>query len=224
MNDNDIYVSQSEFTRRWNEKHPEDKITKQYVSKLVIAGEFEKLNNKIPFVKCESVLIEKKKNPEREAQRIANKEKKLNPDNSLFNEKNKPETSITDLNEDELKVYNEKFSKDDEIQIKNDEENKDTNGDIKSLEDATFNDVKKFKEYYQGLQAKLNYEKESGEYIKKEDVEREAFEIARIVRNKLLSVPSRVSAVIASMNDKREVQGYIYDEIYNCLVGFENER
>ena len=73
------------------------------------------------------------------------------------------------------------------------------------------------------MKAKLDYEKECELLVLKEDVERAAYEISRITRNKLLSIPARVSSIVASMNDKREVQSYIYDEIYNALTELERE-
>ena len=217
MTDNDIYISQSDFTRKWNEINPKDTVSRQYISKLVNAGEFPQKHKKIPFNKCKSILEDKKNNPQREAQREANKAKKEGSI-GLFNEKNICEHTLADLNEQEK----EEFYKT-RLEIENLSKEIDENLDDDSFKNKSFNDIKKLKEYYQGLKAKLDYEKECELLVLKEDVERAAYEISRITRNKLLSIPARVSSIVASMNDKREVQSYIYDEIYNALSELERE-
>ena len=217
MTDDDIYISQSDFTRKWNEINPKDTVSRQYISKLVNTGEFPQKDKKIPFNKCKSILEDKKNNPEREAQREANKAKKEGSI-GLFNEENICECTLADLNEQEK----EEFYKT-RLEIENLSEEIDENLDDDSFKNKSFNDIKKLKEYYQGLKAKLDYEKECELLVLKDDVERAAYEISRITRNKLLSIPARVSSIVASMNDKREVQSYIYDEIYNALSELERE-
>lgn len=217
MTDDDIYLTQSEFARKWNIIYPDDTLTRQYISKLVNAGEFPNKDKKIPFNKCKSILEDKKKNPERDAQREANKAKKEG-NVGLFNEKNIHENTVADLSEEEK----EEFFKS-KLEIEDLTKEIDENLDDDSFKYKSFNDIKKLKEYYQGLTAKLDYEKESGLLVLKDDVERAAYEVSRIVRNKLLSIPARVSSIVASMNDKREVQSYIYDEIYNALSELERE-
>lgn len=217
MTDDDIYLTQSEFARKWNIIYPDDTLTRQYISKLVNTGEFPNKYKKIPFNKCKSILEDKKKNPERDAQREANKAKKEG-NVGLFNEKNIHENTVADLSEEEK----EEFYKT-KLEIEDLTKEIDENLDDNSFKYKSFNDIKKLKEYYQGLTAKLDYEKESGLLVLKDDVERAAYEVSRIVRNKLLSIPARVSSIVASMNDKREVQSYIYDEIYNALSELERE-
>ncbi|MDN5061354.1 hypothetical protein O8C86_05795 [Aliarcobacter butzleri] len=217
MTDDDIYISQSDFTRKWNEINPKDTVSRQYISKLVNTGEFPQKDKKIPFNKCKSILENKKNNPEREAQREANKAKKEGSI-GLFNEENICERTLADLNEQEK----EEFYKT-RLEIEDLSKEIDENLDDDSFKNKSFNDIKKLKEYYQGLKAKLDYEKECELLVLKEDVERAAYEISRITRNKLLSIPARVSSIVASMNDKREVQSYIYDEIYNALSELERE-
>ncbi len=213
----DILISQSEFAKRWNDLYPNDTITRQYVSKLVNIGEFPNENKKIPYASCKKKLEEKKNNPEREAQREANRLKKQG-NIGLFNETNVPSESLADMSEEEI----EDFYKAKE-EIKNLSSDIDSSLKDNAIENMSFNDIKKFKEYFQGLKAKLDYERESELLILKEEVERNAYEISRITRNKLLSIPSRVSSILASMNDKREVQGYLYEEIYNALSELSRE-
>lgn len=217
MTFDDIYLTQSEFTRKWNELNPNDTVSRQYISKLVSTGEFPNKDKKIPFNECKNILENKKKNPERDAQREANKAKKEG-NIGLFNEKNVYQNTVADLSEEEKEEFYRTKS-----EIEDLTKEIDKNLDDNSFEDKSFNDIKKLKEYYQGLKAKLDYEKESGLLVLKDDVERAAYEVSRIVRNKLLTIPARVSSIVASMNDKREVQSYIYDELYNALSELERE-
>ncbi len=217
MTFDDIYLTQSEFTRKWNELNPNDTVSRQYVSKLVNTGEFPNKDKKIPFNECKNILENKKKNPEREAQREANKAKK-DGTVGLFNEENIHGNTVADLDEEEKEEFYKTKSEIEELSKEIDE-----NLDDDSFKYKSFNDIKKLKEYYQGLKAKLDYEKECELLVAKEEVERAAYEVSRITRNKLLSIPARVSSIVASMNDKREVQSYIYDEIYNALTELERE-
>ncbi len=215
--EDDIYLSQSEFARKWNSIYPDDTLTRQYISKLVSSGEFPHSNKKVPFNKCKTILEDKKKNPERDAQREANKAKKEG-NIGLFSDKNIYENTVADLTEEEKEEFYRT-----RLEIEDLTDEIDENLDDDPFKFKSFNDIKKLKEYYQGLKAKLDYEKESGLLILKDEVERAAYEISRITRNKLLSIPARVSSIVASMNDKREVQTYIYDEIYNALSELERD-
>lgn len=218
--DNEIYLSQSEFAKRWNASYPNDTISRQYVSKLVKEGVFKTKDKKIPYSKCRKILEDKKSNPEREAQREANKARKKGT-TGLFHNSVIPQKSLADMNEEEkdefYKTKNEVENLSHELGLESDNKNDDT------FENKSFNDIKKLKEYYQGLKAKLDYERECDLLVSKDEVERAAYEVSRITRNKLLGIPARVSSILASMNDKREVQSYIYDEIFNALSELESE-
>jgi len=58
---------------------------------------------------------------------------------------------------------------------------------------------------------------EIGELISVEEVKTEAFNVARVVRNNLLNIPDRVSALLASMNDTEKIHGTLTEEITNAL-------
>ncbi len=218
----DIYVSQSEFTRRWNSEFTPDTISRQYVSKLANDGTFPKIDGKIPFKKCKDILIEKKQNVEREAQRLANQKRKEDDKLNLFSKDVIPKDSIATMTPEQKEDLEKKILVLEE-KLDNEETEKHQNLEIEDFNTATFNDVKKFKEYYQGLQSKFNYEKDKGDFVKIEDVKKDAFELAQLTKNKLLTIPSRVCAIFASMSDKREIQAYLYDEIYNALSELSNE-
>nr|WP_246484042.1 hypothetical protein [Wolbachia endosymbiont of Rhagoletis cerasi] len=58
---------------------------------------------------------------------------------------------------------------------------------------------------------------EIGELISVEEVKTEAFNVARVVRNNLLNIPDRVSALLASMNDTEKIHETLTEEIRTAL-------
>ncbi|MFP3023760.1 MAG: hypothetical protein ACEY3K_13075, partial [Wolbachia sp.] len=46
---------------------------------------------------------------------------------------------------------------------------------------------------------------EIGELVAVEEVKHEAFNVARVVRNNLLNIPNRVSALLASLSDTEKI-------------------
>lgn len=58
---------------------------------------------------------------------------------------------------------------------------------------------------------------EIGELISVEEVKTEAFNVARVVRNNLLNIPDRVSALLASMNDTEKIHEVLTEEIRTAL-------
>jgi hypothetical protein len=60
---------------------------------------------------------------------------------------------------------------------------------------------------------------EIGELVPVEEVKTEAFNVARVVRNNLLNIPDRVSALLASMNDTEKIHETLTEEIRVALEG-----
>lgn len=58
---------------------------------------------------------------------------------------------------------------------------------------------------------------EIGELVAIEEVKREAFNTARVVRNNLLNIPDRVSALLASMNEAEKIHEKLSEEIKTAL-------
>lgn len=108
MTNNEIYISQADFAKRWNNKYPDDTITRQYVGKLVnIIHEFPcDESKKIPYDKCLKILEDKKSAPERQNQREANNRKKnIEKQNDIFCETMIPENSIANLSENDKDIF-----------------------------------------------------------------------------------------------------------------------
>lgn len=58
---------------------------------------------------------------------------------------------------------------------------------------------------------------EIGELVLIEEVKREAFNIARVVRNNLLNIPDRVSALLASIKEEEKIHETLTKEIKTAL-------
>jgi hypothetical protein len=85
-------------------------------------------------------------------------------------------------------------------------------------------------EHYQALTARLEYEKESGKLVPKDDVERQAFNTARKVRDKFFNIPDRidgmlVAAVRTTKDDtaaKRKVRELLIKELHVAASALGN--
>ncbi|MFP3027196.1 MAG: hypothetical protein ACEY3L_13545, partial [Wolbachia sp.] len=63
---------------------------------------------------------------------------------------------------------------------------------------------------------------EIGELVAVEEVKSEAFNVARVVRNNLLNIPNRVSALLASLSDTEKIHMALTEEITNSLQELSN--
>lgn len=109
------------------------------------------------------------------------------------------------------KKHNRAASSDDEDN-ENDDNESGPIGPVKTIAEARLQ-----RETYLALQAKLDYEKDSGLYISVEDVKREFEDIAVKVQMGVLSVPPRVSAIIAAETDEFKVQSLLMSELKLAL-------
>ena len=73
------------------------------------------------------------------------------------------------------------------------------------------------KEAYDALLKKLDYEERSGKLIPVEQVEVEAFNAARIARDKLLTIPDRVAPQIIGKKNIQEIKQILRKEIRDSL-------
>ncbi|MFT4314366.1 MAG: hypothetical protein AB3P11_04690 [Wolbachia pipientis] len=65
---------------------------------------------------------------------------------------------------------------------------------------------------------------EIGELVSVEEVKTEAFNVARVVRNNLLNIPNRVSALLASLSDTEKIHMALTEEITNSLQELSNAK
>ncbi|WP_264328528.1 hypothetical protein [Wolbachia endosymbiont (group A) of Andrena hattorfiana] len=65
---------------------------------------------------------------------------------------------------------------------------------------------------------------EIGELVAVEEVKTEAFNVAIVVRNNLLNIPNRVSALLASLSDTEKIHETLTEEITNSLEELSNAK
>ncbi len=88
--------------------------------------------------------------------------------------------------------------------------------------DATITDANIFKVIYQGKLEKIKYEKELGQLISREEVENKAFKVSRAIRDKILSIPERMSSELASIDNPHVVKELLYKEFGLALTELSN--
>ncbi len=72
------------------------------------------------------------------------------------------------------------------------------------------------------LEAKVRAE--VGKFVSIEEVKTEAFNVARVVRNNLLNIPNRVSALLASLSETEKIHMALTEEITNSLEELSNAK
>ena len=95
---------------------------------------------------------------------------------------------------------------------------------VKELGDEpTLTDANIYKTLYAGKLEKLKFERESGLVISRELVEDKAFAVSRSIRDKILSIPERMSNELASINDAHIIKELLYKEFGMMLDGFSED-
>ncbi len=87
----------------------------------------------------------------------------------------------------------------------------------------TITDANIYKTLYSGKLEKLKYEKEEGLLISREEVENKAFNVSRAIRDKILSIPERMSNELASITDAHTIKELLYKEFGMMLDGFSKD-
>jgi hypothetical protein len=78
---------------------------------------------------------------------------------------------------------------------------------------------KQIESEYKAKLAKLDYETKMGQVVLTEDVEKEAFRVARVTRDAMLAIPDRMAAELAGTTDPFLVHKKLMDEIRNAISG-----
>lgn len=89
--------------------------------------------------------------------------------------------------------------------------------------DAPKAESERKKEAYVAALKKLEYEQKSGKMVPAEDVKKEAFELARTVRDAIINVPDRIAATVAVMDNERGISELIANELRVALENLSNE-
>lgn len=88
---------------------------------------------------------------------------------------------------------------------------------------ASFARFRSAREGYQAQLAKLDYEERAGKLVRKDEVEREAFEVARQLRDRLLSIPQEISGTLVGMIDEKEIAKFLRAKIRDALMEASND-
>ena len=84
---------------------------------------------------------------------------------------------------------------------------------------GSFAEAQAEKERYKAKLAKLEYEEKIGKLVDRESVEREAFRVARVVRDAMLSIPDRLAALVTAETDQAKNHAVLTQEIMAALKG-----
>ena len=79
------------------------------------------------------------------------------------------------------------------------------------------------KEVYLARMARLKYEEEAGKLVPKADVESRAADIGMVVKQNLLSIPSRMMDELAIESDPREINAILERELRQVLEQLAQE-
>lgn len=89
--------------------------------------------------------------------------------------------------------------------------------DIPLPQGISYADARAVRENYQARLAKLNYEEKLGRLVEAEQVKKQAFDLARTLRNSLLVVPDRISHELAAETDSNRVHLKLTQAIIEVL-------
>jgi len=95
-------------------------------------------------------------------------------------------------------------------------------GDIP--DDATLQVAKTQETIWRARLARLKYVQQRGQLVVAADVQREAAELAQLVRDRVLAVPDRISDEVAGMETGREVRSAMRDAIMEALSVLAKKR
>ena len=207
-----MLVSQRKFAQIVNRSHT-------YINKLVKRGVIPTYDGGKIKVDEAKKMLEEYKDPSRDAQREANERRRQEKDIFAY-EGEYP--SIEDLSEEEKNQYFRKLEEEKHKAKEVLEEVKKSGVKIDGsfeelLGTMNLNQAKTVSEILTAKLKEIQYKKETGELVEKKEVEKEAFELGRRVRDAVLSVPDRVASIVASMSDSNAIKELLNNELRHAL-------
>lgn len=88
---------------------------------------------------------------------------------------------------------------------------------------ATVAEARAYRERFEALQARIKYDKEIGKLVDTADVKKQAFKLARGVRDAMMNIPDRVSHELAAQTDPARVHQRLTEEIRQALADLAGE-
>ncbi|MEZ0263037.1 MAG: hypothetical protein ACAH80_18675 [Alphaproteobacteria bacterium] len=83
---------------------------------------------------------------------------------------------------------------------------------------ASYNDAALFHKQTQGQLLHMQLRKEAGELVEKSEMDREALDCARIVRDRFNSLPQEVAGELVKMTDERQIMLFLRNKIRDLLM------
>lgn len=213
------------------------KYSKSYFSQMVKEGKIPfhpKPDSPKKFFKYGEVLqaIQDSKDPTRDAQREANEKRRLanqKENVTLLDVAGKYE-SVAEMTPQEIEASRKEAEK---IRKEAEAAKRDAlAAGAKEDEDiwkssipggVTQAEAKAEKEYWLGRKAELEFKKMNEELISIEEVQREAFEMSRGVRDAFLALPARLAPILAADSEQFSIQNKLTLEINLALESLSHE-
>jgi hypothetical protein len=98
------------------------------------------------------------------------------------------------------------------------EQDSDVGSSVSATGHTPFAKFRSAREAYQAKLAQLDYEERAGQLLKKAEVERETFDVARQLRDRFLSLPQELSGTLVSLTDEKEIKKYLRAKIRDTLM------
>ena len=98
------------------------------------------------------------------------------------------------------------------------EHDSDIESSVSTTGHTPFAKFRSAREAYQAKLAQLDYEERAGQLLKRAEVERETFDVARQLRDRFLSLPQELAGTLVSMTDEKEIKKYLRAKIRDTLM------
>ena len=89
--------------------------------------------------------------------------------------------------------------------------------DAQTKKDPKFIESQARREMFKAKLTELEYLEQVGKLVPAEEVDREWFELARLVRDSMLNLPARLADRLAHETDQRKIHDLLESEIYQAL-------
>lgn len=84
--------------------------------------------------------------------------------------------------------------------------------------DGSFQASRSQREFYNARMAEMEYLRKVGELLGREDVEKQVSHLARILRNRLMDMPGKLSGRLVSLTSEREITALLEETINELLT------
>lgn len=150
---------------------------------------------------------------------VLNSDKKIKLSDAIKSIKNNSDPSRAYKKKENINSSNMKIEKKDIDDINDGIRilNLDFNSFLKEIENLNFSDAKTKSEQMNLIVQKVKIEKDIGNLVSSENVKNNSYEIAKKLKESLLTIPDRLCDILASENDGRIIHNILTKEIKQTL-------